>query len=170
MRMGAAALLMVLLLAACGQSAVTAGEVRSDTPGEAAVDFFQDGDRVGHLFARVQSTEKTDLVRFFVEVPIVADEDYRLDSLTLEFVSDAIQPLIMLEPSNGSLTQDIDFFRVDSAVRLAVPDTGHAGDGTVLFNFLANTEAFGENGLRLHAKLKFGAGEGEAALVIQPAF
>ena len=75
----------------------------------------------------------------------------------------------MLEPSSGALTQDIGFTRIDSMVRLSVPDLGQAGDGTVLFGFLAGREVFAGNGLRLHAELEFGAGDAVADLVIVPA-
>ncbi len=91
-----------------------------------AVDFFQDDDRLGSIYIRTQAANG-DFVRFFIEVPIIADQDYRLDAVEFEFISDAIEPLIMLEPAHGTLTQDISFTRVDSMVRLSIPDTGRHG-------------------------------------------
>ena len=84
--------------------------------------FLQDDDRVGSLYIRTQEAHG-DLVRFLIKVPIIADQDYRLDAVEFEFMSDVIEPLIMLEPAHGTLTQDISFTRVDSMVRLSVPDT-----------------------------------------------
>ena len=162
---------MVLLLAGCGQASITSGapqSLRDSEAGEVVVDFFQNDDQVGKLYIRTQAAE-SDLVRFFIEVPHIGGQDYRLDAVKFEFVSDVIQPLIMLEPSSGALTQDIGFTRIDSMVRLSVPDLGQAGDGTVLFGFLAGREVFAGNGLRLHAELEFGAGDAVADLVIVPA-
>ena len=162
---------MVLLLAGCGQGSITRSEpYTSGTPDvvDVAVDFFQDDDRVGSLYIRTQEAYG-DLVRFLIEVPIIDDQDYRLDAVKFEFMSDAIQPLILLAPSGGTLTKDISFTRVDSIVRLSVPDTGRHGDGTVLFNFLAGKDVFEGNGLRLHAELEFGAGNAVADLLIDPA-
>ncbi len=163
---------MVLVLAACGQASITSGAPYSSGTRDVvdvAVDFFQDHDRVGKLYIRTREAHGN-LVRFLIEVPIVADSDYRLDTVDFEFMSDLIQPLIMLEPSGGTLTQDISFTRVGSMVRLSVPDTGQHGDGTVLFNFLAEKEVFAGHGLWLHAELGFGAGDAVADLLIEPAF
>jgi len=75
------------------------------------------------------------LVSFLVEMPY-AGPDYRLDSLTLEFRSEAPAPTITLEASSGSLTENIRFHRLDGdRTRLAIPDTGQSGDGTVLLEF-----------------------------------
>ena len=159
---------MVLLLAGCGQAPITSGAPHKSGQSDvvdAAVDFFQDDDRVGSLYIRTQEAH-LDLLRFFIEVPMIAQQDYRLDAVQFESMSDAIEPLIMLEPAHGTLTQDISFTRVDSMVRLSVPDTGRAGDGTVLFKFLAGKEVFDGNGLRLHAGLVFGAGDAVADLLI----
>ena len=161
---------MVLLLAGCGQASITSGApYSSGTPDvvDVAVDFFQDDDRVGELYVNTQGANG-DFVSFFIEVPIIGEQDYRLDSVGFEFTSDVIQPLILLEPSSGMLIQDISFTRVDSMVRLSVPDTGRHGDGTVLFNFLAGKEVFKGNGLRLHAELGFRAGDAVANLIIDP--
>ena len=162
---------LVLLLAGCVQASITSGAPHTpgdSADGEVVVDFFQNEDQVGKLYVRTQTTE-SDLVRFFIEVPYIGVQDYRLDAVKFEFVSDVIQPLIMLEPSSGALTKDIGFTRIDSMVRLSVPDLGQAGDGTVLFEFLAGKEVFAGNGLRLHAELEFGAGDAVADLVIVPA-
>ena len=161
---------IVMLLVGCSQASITSGAPHSSgTPDvvDIAVDFFQDNDLVGKLYIRTQGVHG-DLVSFFIEVPVVGDEDYRLDGLEFEFMSDAIQPLIMLEPSSGALTEDISFTRVDSTVRLSVPDTGRAGNGTVLFNFLAGADVLGGDGLRLQAELEFGAGTAVADLLIKP--
>ena len=162
--------ILVLLLAGCGQASITSGApYSSGTPDvvDVAVDFFQDDDRVGELYVNTRGANG-DFVSFFIEVPVIGDQDYRLDSVEFEFMSDVIQPLIMLKPSGGTLTQDISFTRIDSMVRLSVPDTGRHGDGTVLFDFLAAKEVFEGNGLRLHAELGFGAGDAVADLLIEP--
>ena len=67
-----------------------------------AVDFFQDDDRLGSIYIRTQEAH-VDLVRFFIEVPIIDDQDYRLDAVKFEFMSDVIQPLIMLAPSGRTI-------------------------------------------------------------------
>lgn len=66
-------------------------------------------------------------------------------------------------------TAESDLVRFFIEVPLSVPDLGQAGDGTVLFGFLAGREVFAGNGLRLHAELEFGAGDAVADLVIVPA-
>ena len=162
------ALVLVLLLTACSQPPVSAGEVRSDAAGETAVDFFQEGERIGGLFVRAGSA-RNGFVSFLVEMSY-AGSDYRLDSLTLEFRSEAPAPTIMLEASSGSLTENISFHRLDGDhTRLAIPDTGQSGDGTVLLEFMASADAFGANGQRLHAELGFGVGDAATSLVIRPA-
>ena len=162
---------LVLLLTGCGQSSITTGAPHSSgTPdvADVAVDFFQDEDRTGSVYVRSQMP-KGDLIRFFIEVPYTGP-GYRLDAVDFEFRSDAIQPLIMLEPAPGTLTQNISFSRVDSVVHLSVLDTGQAGNGTVLFNFVAQKNVFQGNGLQLHAELEFGAGHAVADLTIPPAW
>ena len=161
---------MVLLLAGCGQASITssAPQTSADSQyGEVVVDFFQNDDQVGKLYVRTQAVIG-DFVLFLIEVPIIDDPDYRLDSVEFEFRSEVIQPLIMVEPSGGTLTQGISFTRVDSMVRLSVPDTGRHGDGTVLFKFLAGKEIFDGNKLQLHAELGFGSGDAVADLLIEP--
>ena len=115
-------LIALLLLAACSNGTVTRGGPNSDTPGEVAVDFFQDGESVGSLFVRAGAAQNN-LVPFFVEIPYV-DHDHRLKSLTLEFRSDAVAPAISLQASSGSLTENIAFTRdfdgPDAIVRPAI--------------------------------------------------
>ncbi|PKB71254.1 MAG: hypothetical protein BZY87_06470 [SAR202 cluster bacterium Io17-Chloro-G6] len=162
---------LVLLLAGCGQASIKSGTPHTSGDSEfgaVAVDFFQDNNHVGKMYIRTQPAIGN-FVSFFIEVPYIGDQDYRLDSVEFEFLSDVIQPLIMLEPSQGALTEDISFTRVNSMVRLSIPDTGQAGNGTVLFDFLGGKEVFDGNGLRLHAELGFGAGDAVADLRIEPA-
>ena len=162
--------ILVLLSAGCGPATITSGApYSSGTPDvvDVAVDFFQDDDRVGELYVNTRGANG-DFVSFFIEVPVIGDQDYRFDSVEFEFMSDVIQPLIMLKPSGGTLTQDISFTRIDSMVQLSVPDTGRHGDGTVLFDFLAGKEVFDGNGLRSHAELGFGVGDAVANLLIEP--
>ena len=171
MRKALAATIVMLLLAACGSAPITAGPPHTPgspgitNGGDVSLDFLQNGERIGGLNVRAGSGDR-ELVRFFVELPF-AGQDYRLDSITLELTGEGVQPLIMLEPSQGTLTENISFSRVDSTVRLVVPDTDRHGDGTILFNLLASRDAFGTNGIRLHADLRFGAGDAEADLVIR---
>ena len=109
---------MVVLLVACGQGSNTRATPRTSSDlqsGEVAVDFFQNDDRVGELYVRTQPVIG-DLVSFFIEVPYIG-EGYRLDAAKFEFRSDVVQPLIMLEPSGGTLTQDISFMRFTSLTR-----------------------------------------------------
>ena len=74
----------------------------------------------------------------------------------------------MLEPSSDLFGHGIEYSRIGSTVRLHVPATGRHGGGTILVRFLAGAAAFGENGLRLNAKLAFGQGTGETSLLIHP--
>ncbi|MDA1035421.1 MAG: hypothetical protein O3B65_00900 [Chloroflexi bacterium] len=174
MRKAVGAMFILLLLASCGTTSVavgaphTPGELEITEPSQVTVDFFQDNQRIGGINLRAGSGEG-DHVPFFVELPLVPDQDYRLDSLTLEFVGDGVKPLIMLAPSPGTLAESISFSRVESAVLLQVADTGIYGDSTIRFEMLASREAFGGDGIRLHANLRFGRGEVEADLVLQPA-
>ena len=55
-------------------------------------------------------------------------------------------------------------------VHLSVSDTGQAGDGTVIFNFVAEEGVFQGNGLQLHAEFEFKAGHAVADLTILPAW
>ena len=157
-----------VLLAGCDKTSVRSGTpYPSGTPDVAdiAVDFFQEEKPIGKLYINTRGISG-DFVRFLIQVPIIDAEDYRLDSVMFEFMSDEIQPVIMLEPATGTLTQNISFIRVGSVVWLTVPDTGRHGDGTILFSFLAEKQVFKGDGLRLHAELEFGAGDAGADLLI----
>lgn len=162
---------LVLLLAACGSSPITTSEPQTSAntegvePGDLSVDFVQDGERIGSLFVRANSTAP-DLVPFLIEMPYIG-EGYRLDAITLDFTGEGVMPLIMLEPAPGTLTENVTFSRIDSTVRLAIPDTGKHGDGTILLNMLASRAAFGASGIRLHANLAFGSGDAVADVVIE---
>ena len=62
---------MVLLLAGCGQAAITssAPQTSADSQyGEVVVDFFQNDDKVGKLYVRTQAVIG-DFVLFLIEVP-----------------------------------------------------------------------------------------------------
>ena len=166
---------LLLLTAGCAQAPIRPGEPynpggsQATAPTEIAVDLFQDGDvLVGTMYARVDSPSPAGYVRFLVEFPYIG-QDYRLDSLRLELISEAVQPTIMMEPSTGGLMDDINFSRSNSTVQLHIPDTGRHGDGTILLKFVAERQAFGEDGLRLHAELGLGRGDAEADLIIKPA-
>ena len=79
---------MVLVLAACGQASITSGAPHTSmTPDvvDVEVDFFQDDDRVGSLYIRTEVTQG-DLVHILIEVPIIAEEDYRLNAVVFELV------------------------------------------------------------------------------------
>jgi hypothetical protein len=163
-------LVLMLLVAGCSTSTTTAAQTGSSRPGESKVEFSLDGERVGSLLVRAASTQNN-LVPFFVAIPYVGD-GYRLNSLTLEFRSEAPAPSISLQASSGSLTENIafksDFDGADAIVRLTIADTGLSGDGSVRLEFLASPETFGDNGLRLHAELGLKTGDAEADLVILP--
>ena len=167
---------LLLLTAGCAQAPIRAGEPYNPggspatAPTEIAVDLFQDGDvLVGTMYARVDTPSPDGYVQFLVEFPIFPHQDYRLDSLTLELISEAVQPTIMMEPSTGDLMDDIGFSRSNSTVRLHIPDTGRHGDGTILLKFVAERQAFGVHGLRLHAELGLSRGDAEDDLIIKPA-
>ena len=72
-----------------GDSAGAPQSLRDSEAGEVVVDFFQNDDQVGKLYIRTQTAE-SDLVRFFIEVPHIGGQDYRLDAVKFEFVSDVI--------------------------------------------------------------------------------
>ena len=174
MRLPALLSVIVLLTVACSSAPVTAGPPHTPgvagvtDPAEVTVDLFQSDQLVGRINVR-STAGGGDFVRLLVQMPIVPDQDYRLDSLMFEFRTDVIQPQILLQPANGTLTEEISFRRIDSAVRFVVPDTGAHGDGTVLFEFLVGRDAFGSSGLRLHVELQLNAGDAETDLVILPA-
>lgn len=174
MRMTAGALVILLFAAACSSSAIIAGPPHTPgaadvtNPGEVTVDFFQTNELVGRINVR-SSSGVGEYVHITIEVPIVPDQDYRLDSATFEFRSDVIEPLIMLAPGGRALTEGIIFSRIEpGTVRLEVPDTGAHGDGTMRFEFLAGRDAIGSDGMRLHASLQFGAGDAQIDMLILP--
>ena len=157
--------LIGLVMAGCGQASLTALAPASGGPGDISVDFQgDDGSTAGRLFVRTGNSNPDGYVPFFVEFPIIGDQDYRLNSILLEFVSEAIQPSILLEPSGGLFGRGIEFSGSGpNVVRLHIPDTGRKGDGTILVRCLAENTAFGEVGLGLKARLKFGHGIGGAS-------
>jgi len=161
---------LALLLVGCGQAALTAQPpATSGLEGNVSVDFLGDnGGIVGRVFVRAGKSNPDGYIPFFVEVPIIPDQDYRLNSIALEFVSETIEPSILLEPSGDLLGRGIEFSTSGSTVRLLMPDTGRHSDGTILVRFLAVNTTFGERGLQLTTKLKFGKGIGEARLTINP--
>ena len=78
---------MVLLLAGCGQASITSGapqSLRDSEAGEVVVDFFQNDDQVGKLYIRTQTAE-SDLVRFFLEVPLSVPDLGQADDGTVLF-------------------------------------------------------------------------------------
>ncbi len=160
-----------LVIAGCGQASLIAlAPATSGEPGDVSVDFQDDdGNAAGRLFVRTGNSNPDGYVPFFVEFPIIGDQDYRLNSILLEFVSEGIQPSILLEPSGGLFGRGIEFSRSGpNVVQLHITDTGRQGDGTILVRFLAENTTFGQGGLRLNARLKFGKGIGEASLTINP--
>ena len=90
-----------LVMAGCGQASLTVVvPATSGEPGGDSVDSQDgDGNTAGRLFVRTGNSNPDGYVPFFVEIPIVPDQDYRLNSILLEFVSEAVQPSILLEPS-----------------------------------------------------------------------
>ena len=151
--------LIVLMIVATGygQTSLATGALYGPAgSGLVSIDFLQEGIPVGHLNVASSSISTDAHVRFFVEIPIVPVQDYRLDSFDLEFVSDALQPSIMLEPSGDLLGHGIEYTNSGSTVRLHVPATRSLGDGTILVRFLADKMAFGDHGLHLNAKLTSG--------------
>ena len=78
---------MVLLLAGCGQASITSGapqSLRDSEAGEVVVDFFQNDDQVGKLYIQTQTAE-SDLVRFFLEVPLSVPDLGQADDGTVLF-------------------------------------------------------------------------------------
>jgi len=157
-----------LVMASCGQASLTALAPASGDPGDISVGFQgDDGSTAGRLFVRTGNSNPDGYVPFFVEMPYMA-QGYRLNSILLEFVSEAIQPSILLEPEGTLFGRGIEFTRSGTTVKVRIPDTGRHGDGTVLIRFLAENNTFGQDGLRLNTRLKFGKGIGEASLTIKP--
>jgi len=163
-------LTLALVMAGCGQASLTVVvPAPSGEPGDISVDFQDDdGNTAGRLFVRTGNSNPDGFVPFFVEIPFIPDQDYRLNSILLEFVSEAIQPSILLEPEGALFGRGIEFTRSGTTVQLHIPETGRHGDGTILIRFLAENTTFGQGGLRLNARLKFGQGIGEASLAIKP--
>jgi len=163
-------LTLALFMAGCGKASLTVVvPATPGEPGDISVDFQDDdGNTAGRLFVRTGNSNPDGFVPFFVEMPFIPDQDYRLNSILLEFVSEAIQPSILLEPEGALFGRGIEFTRSGTTVQLHIPDTGRHGDGTILIRFLAENTTFGEGGLRLNARLKFGKGIGEASLTIKP--
>jgi hypothetical protein len=157
------------MMAACGQSTLTTVVPESSREQGDATAYFQDGNGniVGEVFVRSGSSAPDGYVPFLVEIPIVPDQDYRLNSFTLEFTSEMDLPSIFAEPS-GDLLNGMEFSRTGRVVRLSVPNAGSRGESTVLVRFLAEKTAFSGGGLQLNATLKLKKGTGEASLMIKP--
>jgi hypothetical protein len=155
-----------LLLAACGQSPIVPSSATIDD-GVISVDFLQDDEIVGRLYVRAQPI-LGDYVPFLIEIPYVGSGDYRLDSLQLDFITDVIDPTIMLEPPTQTPIYVVSGPAGGSVVHLTIEDTGLAGNSTILLEFLAAKEVFSGEGLRLHAELGLASGDAIADVPITP--
>lgn len=166
----ALALVAVMVLAACGESTTlsTSAPDTSIEPGSALSKYFDDdGNTVGQVFVRAGSVKPDGYVPFLVEIPITPDRFYRLNSFSLEFVSEVDQPSILIEPS-GQLFNGMEFSQIGNVVRVGVPYAGKRGNSTIVINFLAEDVAFAGDGLRLNAMLELESGTGIASLLINP--
>jgi ABC-type Fe3+-hydroxamate transport system substrate-binding protein len=164
-------LALLVVLAACGAKTTltTSPPATSSEPGEAVSIYFDDdGNTVGQVFVRAGIVKPDGYVSFLVEIPKTPDRYYRLNSFSLEFVSEKDQPSILVEPS-GQLFNGMEFSQIDNVVRIGVPYAGKRGNSTILINFLAEDAAFAGDGLRLNSMLEMDSGTGRASLLIKPA-
>ena len=164
-------LVLLIVLTACGDKTTltTSSPDTSGEPGEAVSKYFDDdGNTVGQVFVRAGSVQSDGYVSLFVEIPITPDRFYRLNSFSLEFVSEKDQPSILVEPS-GQLFNGMEFSQIDNVVRIGVPYAGKRGNSTILINFLAEDAAFAGDGLRLNSMLEMDSGIGKASLLFKPA-
>lgn len=164
-------LALLVVLAACGENTTltTSSPDTSGEPGEALSKYFdKDGNTVGQVFVRAGNVKPDGYVSFYVEIPITPDRYYRLNSFSLEFVSEKDQPSILVEPS-GQLFNGMEFSQIGNVVRVGVPYAGKRGNSTILINFLAEDAAFAGDGLRLNSMLEMDSGIGKASLLIKPA-
>ena len=164
-------LALLVVLAACGDNTTltTSSPDTSREPGEAVSKYFDDnGNTSGQFIVGAGSVQSVVYVSSYVEIPITPDRYYRLNSFSLEFVSEKDQPSILVEPS-GQLFNGMEFSQIDNVVRIGVPYAGKRGNSTILINFLAENAAFAGDGLRLNSMLAMDSGIGKASLCLKPA-
>ena len=160
----------VVVLAACGDNTTlsTGSPDTSGEPGEVISKYFDDdGNTVGQVFVRASHVNADGYVPFFVEIPITPDRFYRLNSFSLEFISEVDEPSILIEPS-GQLFNGMEFSQIGNVMRVGVPYAGKRGNSTILINFLADSTAFDGDGLQLDAMLEMDSGKGIASMFIKP--
>ena len=164
------ALTLLMAFAACGEN-ITLSTGSPDTsggPGEVLAKYFdEEGNTVGQVFVRAGQVNADGYVPFFVEIPITPDRYYRLNSFSLEFVSEMDEPSILIEPS-GQLLNGMEFSQIGNVLRVGVPYAGKRGNSTILINFRAESAAFNGDGLRLDTMLEMDSGKGIASMFIKP--
>ncbi len=160
----------VVVLAACGENITltTGSPDTSGEPGDVLSKYFDDeGNTVGQVFVRAGRVNADGYVPFFVEIPITPERYYRLNSFSLEFISEVDEPSILIEPS-GQLLNGMEFSQIGNVLRVGVPYAGKRGNSTILINFLAESAAFNGDGLRLDTMLEMDSGKGIASMFINP--